>query len=221
MLKLRISPGLGALLMDPSPKSQLELAQDAQQRLEKSPVWLYEQKEGHIVEDPNARDHPLKTLSNSELTLILERAADSADWDFDVIKVRRTTRDDRFAMLMGQQIHQLAVLPATHETEKTVNRVFVIVLDHDKYEQLAPHDRFLVSAAWKRAHQGRQYAATKLGAFTLYLMTAIATQASTSTDESELDTILRDYGIGRVTADPFEIRLLQLMLDEDRRSPCP
>ena len=209
MLKLRISPGLASLLDDHSPESQLELAHDTQRRLEKSTVWFYEY-EGQ-----------LKALSNSELTFVLEKSDESADWDYDAIKVQRTTGDDRFRMLMGKQVDDLIVYPATHTTLKnsTVNRVFVIVLNYQQYEKLPPHNKFFVNQAWKRAHKGRQYEIIKLGDCVVYQMTAITTLASTSSDEAELDEILQEYGVGRVTSDRFEVDLLRAMLNISRRVP--
>ena len=209
MLKLRISPAITSYLDDRSPEAQLRLAHGAKEHMEKSTVWLYEQ------------DRQLKALSNSETTFILEKSHESADWDYDVVKIRSTTSDDRFRMLTGKQVYDLTVLPATHTTSRniTVDRVFVVILNYDDYERMSQHDRYLVSAAWKRAHRGRQYEMIKLGAYTLYQMTAISTDASTSSDTAELDTTLRDYGIGRVSNDPFELRLLGKMLDEKRRAP--
>ena len=209
MLKLRISPVITSYLDDRSPEAQLRLAHIAKEHIEKSTVWLYE------------HDRQLKALSNNELTFILEKSHESADWDYDVVKIRSTTSDDRFRMLTGKQVYDLTVLPATHTTSRniTVDRVFVVILNYDDYERMSQHDRYLVSAAWKRAHRGRQYEMIKLGAYTLYQMTAISTDASTSSDTAELDTTLRDYGIGRVSNDPFELRLLGKMLDEKRRAP--
>jgi hypothetical protein len=183
--------------------------------LEKSPVWLYEYDAHYDFE------RSLKALSNNELTCVLQKPASEADWDWDVINVQRITRDDRITMLSGQQIHQLVVFPATHEATKSfvVERVFAIILNQDRYEHMTQHDHFLVSAAWQRAHRGRQYEAVKLGAYTVYQMTAITTDASTSSDTAELDTTLRDYEIGRVSTDPWELRLLAKMLDTERRGP--
>ena len=218
-LRLRMSPGLGALLNDPSPKSQVQLAIDAQRRLERSPVWFYEP---YTEDGTHEYDLPLSSLSNDELTLALQRPTESnADWNFDIIKVRRTMTEDRYSILSGRQIDDLKVFPATHETSKnpTIDRVFVVILNYHEYERMPQHDRYLVSAAWKRAHRGRQYEMIELGAYSMYQMTAISTDASTSADTEELDTILQDYGIGRLSNDPFELRLLGKMLDEKRRVP--
>jgi len=216
MLKLRISPGLGVLLKDPTPQSQIEFANSAQQRLARSPAWLYQQRE---------RSYVVYILSNEELTFLMQKpdplVEPGVDWDFEIVNLRRTTAEDRYAMLAGRQVDEVTVLPATHETTKsiTVDHAFAIILNYDRYEQMAQPDRFLVSAAWKRAHRGRQYEALKLGAYTVYQMTAITTDASTSSDTAELDTILRDYEIGRISTDPFELRLLAKMLAAERRVP--
>jgi len=215
-LRLRISPGLGILLDDRTPQSQAELASQAQQRMARSPAWLYEQRE---------RSYIVYILSNEELTFLMQKpgplGGSEVDWDFEIINLRQTTADDRYAMLGGSQIADVTVLPASHEAAKgtVVDRVFAIILNYDRYEHMTQHDRFLVSAAWKRAHRGRQYEGVKLGAYTVYQMTAITADASTSSDTAELDTILRDYEIGRVSTDPFELRLLGAMLAEKRRTP--
>ena len=216
MLKLRISPGLGVSLKDHSPQSQIELANSAQQRLARSPAWLYEQRERRYV---------VYLLSNEELTSLMQKpdplVEPDVDWDYEIVKFRRTTAEDRYAMLAGRQVDEVTVFPATHEPTKNtvVDRAFVVVLNYHDYERMPQHDRYLVSAVWKRAHRGREYEMIKLGAYTIYQLTAICTDASTSSDAAELDAILRDYGIGRVSIDPYELKWLRKILDYEGRVP--
>jgi hypothetical protein len=95
-----------------------------------------------------------------------------------------------------------------------VHRELVVVIKKTDYEKLAVHLKQSVNAAWTKFMKGRKVNKTLNSMGQNLFLVAIEDEARTSTEtaEQELDRILEETGIGRVTSDPYELREADKMM---------
>lgn len=95
-----------------------------------------------------------------------------------------------------------------------VHPELVVVIKKSDYEKLAVHLKQSVNAAWSKFMKGRKVDKTLNTMGQNIFLVAIKDEVRTSTEtaEQELDRILEETGIGRVTSDPYELREADRML---------
>ena len=96
-----------------------------------------------------------------------------------------------------------------------VHRELVIAIKKKDYDKLATHLKQKVSVAWSRMLHGREIRKKVVSVGENIFLITIKDELRTSTEgaEQELDKLLIETGIGRLTADPYELREAHKMLD--------
>lgn len=96
-----------------------------------------------------------------------------------------------------------------------VHPEIVVAIKRKDYEKLAIHLKQAVNAAWTRLMKGRKVDKTLNSMGQNIFMIVVADEARTSTlaQEEELNDILTETGIGRVTSDLYEICEARKMLN--------
>jgi hypothetical protein len=96
-----------------------------------------------------------------------------------------------------------------------VHPELVIVIKKSDYEKLAVHLKQGVNAAWTRLVRGRKVEKTlySMGQNLFLIVVADEVRTSTLAQEEELNDILTETGIGRVTSDLYEICEARKMLN--------
>lgn len=99
--------------------------------------------------------------------------------------------------------------------ELAVHRELVIAIKKKDYDKLATHLKQKVSVAWSRMLHGREIRKKVVSVGENIFLITIKDELRTSTEdaEQELDRLLIETGIGRLTADPYELREAHKMLD--------
>jgi hypothetical protein len=99
--------------------------------------------------------------------------------------------------------------------ELAVHPEIVVALKRKDYDKLATHLKQAVNAAWCRLMKGRKIEKTLCSMGQNIFMIIVADEARTSTlaQEEELNDILTETGIGRVTSDLYEICKARKMLN--------
>jgi hypothetical protein len=96
-----------------------------------------------------------------------------------------------------------------------VHPELVVVIKKSDYEELATHLRQEVSVAWSKMLRGREIRKKVMSVGENIFLITIRDELRTSTEdaEQELDRLLTETGIGRLTADRYELREAHKMLD--------
>ena len=100
--------------------------------------------------------------------------------------------------------------------ELAVHPEVVVAIKRDAYNQLATHLKQSTNIAWNRLLKGRKVDKTinSMGQNLFIITVQDENCTSTLTDEQKLDSILTDIGIGRLTADPYELKEARRMMDQ-------
>jgi hypothetical protein len=101
-------------------------------------------------------------------------------------------------------------------TELAVHPELVIIIKRKDYEKLAVHVKQAANAAWTKCMKGRKVDRTlsSMGQNIFLITITDELRASNENAEQELDSILVDTGIGRLTTDPYELREAHKMLQQ-------
>jgi hypothetical protein len=96
-----------------------------------------------------------------------------------------------------------------------VHPELVVVIKKGDYEKLAVHLKQGVNAAWTRLVRGRKVEKTlfSMGQNLFLIVVADEVRTSSVAQEEELNDILTETGIGRVTSDWYEICEARKMLN--------
>ena len=99
--------------------------------------------------------------------------------------------------------------------ETAVHPEIVVAIKKGDYEKLAVHLKQGVNAAWTRLVRGRKVEKTlfSMGQNLFLIVVADEVRTSTLAQEEELNDILTETGIGRVTSDLYEICEARKMLN--------
>jgi hypothetical protein len=100
-----------------------------------------------------------------------------------------------------------------------VHHELVVVIKKGDYEKLATHLKQAANAAWSRLMKGRRVDRTLncMGQNIFLIVVADEMRTSTLAQEEELNDILTETGIGRVTTDPYEISEAHKMLHKQNQ----
>jgi hypothetical protein len=100
--------------------------------------------------------------------------------------------------------------------ELAVHPELVVVIIRKEYDKLATHLKQATNVAWNQLLKGRKVTRTlnSMGQNLFIITVQDETRTSTLTDEQQLDNILIDTGIGRLTTDAYELREAHRMTDQ-------
>jgi len=92
----------------------------------------------------------------------------------------------------------------------------VVAIKRKAYDKLATHLKQATNVAWNQLLKGRKVTRTlnSMGQNLFIITVQDETRTSTLTDEQQLDNILIDTGIGRLTTDAYELREAHRMTDQ-------
>jgi hypothetical protein len=99
--------------------------------------------------------------------------------------------------------------------ELAVHHEVVVAIKRKEYDRLATHLKQATNVAWNQLLKGRKVDKTlnSMGQNMFIITVKDENRTSTLTEEQRLDSILAGTGIGRLTADPYELREAQRMMD--------
>lgn len=175
---------------------------------------------------------------------------EDADWLIVGCESRAPTKWERMEMLGGRELDGAIVLPSSgvalicpgcgcnlHVSDRAVNcpecrqtlskhlavqREALVAVKDKAYHALLDAQKQPINAAWATVKRGRAVREAEWERETVFLLTVIDDDhASTVADFEQLNELLAESGCGRVTTDPYELKLLHRLAEaHDRLKPA-
>jgi uncharacterized Zn finger protein (UPF0148 family) len=167
---------------------------------------------------------------------------EDADWLIVGCESRALTKWERMEMLRGLELDGAIVLPSSgvapicpdcgcnlHVSDRAVNcpecrqtlpkhlaveEEVAVALKDEAYHSLLDAQKQPINAAWATVRRGRTVRETQWEGQTAFLLTVTDNDAaSTVADFEQLNELLAESGCGRVTTDPYELKLLHRLAE--------
>jgi len=197
-LRLRISPGIPFL----NPDREMWILQECEDMLEKGTRLVRVRCQGEKI---------TKLCSADKIAYLLEPLEQNADWNYDLGLIREIEEYEK--QLVGERVGPGAVLLPSHHRPPLNLRDIVVVINSRRYEQFAPHVKYLVDIGWKGLKQHRKFRSIALdNGYTLFLLSSENSRELAKMEE-QVSRVLEQTELGYLTADRYEVSQLKSMLD--------
>jgi len=175
------------------------------------------------------------------------RQSEDADWLIVGYESRAPTKWERMEMLGGRELDAVIVLPSSREApicplcgchvgasgergltcpecgrelpkHLAVQQEVLVAVKDKAYHALLDAQKQPINAAWATVKRGRTVREAEWKGETVFLLTVIGDDhASTVADFEQLNELLAESGCGRVTSDPYELKLVHRLAEAHDR----